>query len=243
MSWLFITKMMKTEIAYDMSAAWFLEIIWQMQKRNVFTLQQIQKIKQQHETKTEISKNLKKAILKFSEYWIINSKKLLLHNLIVYIFSSTIIRKKLMKIHHDNLYINYFDIKKIINFLWKKYYWQRFFKNMKNYVKTYDICQHMKISHHKFYNELVLLLIFQKVWNFIVMNFIMNLFSLNWQSWTYDVIFVIINYYIKMMKYFSTTFNIDVFKLTELFINTILKNYDLSTFLIINHEFLFTSSY
>ena len=37
-SWLFVTKVMKTEIAYDMFAVWFLEIIWQMQKRDVFIL-------------------------------------------------------------------------------------------------------------------------------------------------------------------------------------------------------------
>ena len=43
--WLFVMKMMKIETAYDMFAAQFLEIIWQMQRRNVFTLQQIWKIK------------------------------------------------------------------------------------------------------------------------------------------------------------------------------------------------------
>ena len=46
-----------------------------------------------------------------------------------------------------------------------------------------------------------------------------------------------------MTRYFFTTFNIDVLKLTELFINTILKNYNSSMFLITNHRFLFTSSY
>jgi len=39
MSWLFVIKVMKTETVYNISAAWLLEIIWQMQKRNVFTLQ------------------------------------------------------------------------------------------------------------------------------------------------------------------------------------------------------------
>ena len=38
MSWLFITKTMKTETAYNMSAAQFLEIIQQMQERNIFIL-------------------------------------------------------------------------------------------------------------------------------------------------------------------------------------------------------------
>ena len=76
-----------------------------------------------------------------------------------------------------------------------------------------------------------------------MMNFIVSLLSLNWQNQTYNIIFVIINCYIKMMRYFSTTFNIDAFKLTELFIDMILKNYSLSMFLITNHEFLFMSSY
>ena len=121
-SWLFIIKTTETEITYNTSAAWFLEIIWQMQKKNIFTLQQIQEIKQQCETKTKMSRNLKKAVLKSSEHWIINNRKLLLHDLIIYVFSSTIIRKKLMKIHHDDSYTNHFEIEKTTDFLWKKYY-------------------------------------------------------------------------------------------------------------------------
>ena len=148
-----------------------------------------------------------------------------------------------MKIHHDNSYTKYFRIKKIMSLLQRKYYWKKLFKNMKNYVKICNVYQHMKISCHKFYNKLALFLIFQRIWNFIVMNFIISLLSLSWWSWTYNIILVIINYYIKIMRYFSIIFNIDASELTELFINTILKNYNLSMFLITNHKFLFTSSY
>ena len=101
----------------------------------------------------------------------------------------------------------------------------------------------MKILYHKFYNELVSFLISWRIWNFIAMNFIINLFLLNQQNQIYDIILVIINYYIKMMRYFSTTFNIDALELTKFFINMILKNYSLSTFLITNCRFLFMSSY
>ena len=190
-----------------------------------------------------MSRSSKKVVLKSLKHWIVNSRKLLLHDLTVYILSSTAVRKKLMKIHHDDLYADYFEIEKTINLLQKKYYWQKLLKNVKNYVKTCDVCQHMKVSCHKSYNELVLLFISWRVWNFIVMNFIVSLFSLSWWNWAYDVILVIINYYIKMMRYFSTTFNIDALELIELFINMILKNYDLSMFLITNCEFLFMSSY
>ena len=37
--WLFVMKMMKIETTYDIFAAQFLEIIWQMQRKNIFTLQ------------------------------------------------------------------------------------------------------------------------------------------------------------------------------------------------------------
>ena len=125
-----------------------------------------------------------KIISELSEHWIINNRKLLLHDLTIYIFLNTAVRKKLMKIHHDDLYTDHFEIEKITNFLQRKYYWQNLLKNVKNYVKTYDICQHIKISHHKSYNKLVLLFIFWRIWNFIAMNFIMSLLLLNWQSWT-----------------------------------------------------------
>ena len=101
----------------------------------------------------------------------------------------------------------------------------------------------MKVSYHKFYDKLALLLISWRVWDFIVMNFIMSLFLLSWWDWAYNIIFVIIDYYIKMMRYFSTTFIIDASDLTELFIDMILKDYDSSTSIITDHEFLFMSSY
>ena len=122
-SWLFITKATETETAYDMSIAWFFEIIQQMQRRNIFTLQQIQEIEQQCETETEMSLNSSRVVLKLSEHWVVNSRKLLLHDLTVYILSSTAVRKKLMKIHHDNSYTNHFEIEKIMNLLQRKYYW------------------------------------------------------------------------------------------------------------------------
>ena len=129
-----------------------------------------------------MSLNSDRIVLKLLEYWVVNSRRLLLHDLIVYIFSSTAVREKLMKIHHNNSYADHFKINKITDLLQRKYYWQNLFKNMKKYVKTCNVCLHMKISHHKFYSELVSLLIFWRVWNFIVMNFIMNLFSSSQQN-------------------------------------------------------------
>ena len=46
-----------------------------------------------------------------------------------------------------------------------------------------------------------------------------------------------------MTRYFSTTFIINVSDLAELFIDMILKDYNSSTSIIINHRFLFMSSY
>ena len=68
MSQLFIMRMTKIKTAYDMPAAWLLEIIQQMQRRDIFTLQQIWKIKQQCETETEMSRDSRKTVLKLLEH-------------------------------------------------------------------------------------------------------------------------------------------------------------------------------
>ncbi len=75
------------------------------------------------------------------------------------------------------------------------------------------------------------------------MNFIVGLLSLGWHGQTYDIILVIIDHYIKMVRYFLTTSDIDASELAELFIDTILKDYGSSTSLITDHGSLFTSYY
>ena len=148
-----------------------------------------------------------------------------------------------MKIYHNDLYINYFKIKKIINLLYRKYYQQSLHKNIKKYVETCNIYQYIKILYYKLYDELASLPISKRVWNFILMNFIMNFSLLSWHDYTYNIIFMIMNQYIKMIRYFLIISIINIPELAELFIDIILKNYNLLISLITNHKFLFTSSY
>ncbi len=59
----------------------------------------------------------------------------------------------------------------------------------------------------------------------------------------YDLIFMIVNYYMKMMHYLFTKKTLTVVKLTELFFKQIALRYEISNDIIINKDSLFISAF
>ena len=91
--------------------------------------------------------NSDRVISELSEHWIINNRKLLLHDLIIYVLSSTAVRKELMKIHHDNSYTDHFEIEKIID---------------RNFSRIWKIMWKLAM--------------FINIWKYHIINFIINLY-------------------------------------------------------------------
>ena len=63
------------------------------------------------------------------------------------------IQIKLISQYNDNQLVEYFDIDKIRELIGQKYYWPSFRKNIKAYIKNYDICLGLKTVRHKSYND------------------------------------------------------------------------------------------
>jgi hypothetical protein len=146
-----------------------------VQKRNAFTLQRIREIEQQRVAEAGVLRGPRRTVLEPPERWQVDSKGLLRHDLAAYVPPSAAVRGELMKIHHDDPYAGHFSIEKTTNLLRRKYYWQGLLKDVKDYVETCDVCQHMKIPRHKSYGELASLLISRRPWNSIAMDFIVEL--------------------------------------------------------------------
>ena len=214
-----------------------------MQRRDAFTLQRIREIKQQHGAGAGLSPGPRRTALESPGHWVVDSRGLLLHDLAVYVPPSTAVRGELMKIHHDDPYAGHFGIEKTTDLLRRKYYWQGLPKDVKDYVETCDVCQHMKVPRHKPYGELASLPIPRRAWDSIAMDFIVGLPPSSRRGRAYDAILVIIDRYTKMARYFPTTSTIDAPDLAELFIDTILKDYGSPTSIITDRGSLFTSSY
>jgi len=59
----------------------------------------------------------------------------------------------------------------------------------------------------------------------------------------YDLIFMIVNHYMKMMHYLSTKKILTVVELTELFFKKIVLRYEISSDIIINKDSLFINAF
>ena len=75
------------------------------------------------------------------------------------------------------------------------------------------------------------------------MNFIMNLFSFRKNEQIYDFVLVIMNQYIKMNRYFSTHKTVDALKLAELFLDNIIKQYEISMNIVSDQDSVFMSKF
>ncbi len=75
------------------------------------------------------------------------------------------------------------------------------------------------------------------------MNFITNLSSSKWKEVVYDLILMIVDYYMKMMYYLSIKKTLTVIKLTELFFEKIALRYEILNDIIINKDSLFISAF
>ena len=165
------------------------------------------------------------------------------YNELLYVSENLSIREELLKHHHDDSLARHFDTDKISKLLDCKYYWKSMIKNVKEYIDTCDICQRVKMKLHLSYNELKSLSWFTDFWKKITMNFITNLSFSKWKEVVYDLIFMIVNHYIKMMHYLSMKKTLTVVKLAELFFKKIALRYEVLNDIIINKDSLFINAF
>ena len=86
--------------------------------------------------------------------WTINFENLIKHENKLFVFENSTIRKKLICRNHDDSLTEHFDAEKTLKLFQKKYYWLVCEEQVKKYVRFCNICQRIKISHHKLYEKL-----------------------------------------------------------------------------------------
>ena len=75
------------------------------------------------------------------------------------------------------------------------------------------------------------------------MNFITKLFSSKKRDVVYDSILIIINRYIKMIKYILIIKKIDVAKLTKMFFKKIVLRFNISNKIVNDKKFMFINAF
>ena len=128
-------------------------------------------------------------------------KKLLYFFHVIYVLKKVALKTKLLRLHHNNFLANHFEIKKIRVLMQKKFSWFKMTKNIKKYVKDCDMCQRIKTSRHRFYDEFSSLSVSTRSWTKISMNFITKFLSSRYDDDIYDAILIIIDCFLKITHY------------------------------------------
>ena len=111
------------------------------------------------------------------------------------------------------------------------------------YVKIYNVCQRIKILRYKSYKKLNFLFISEMSWKEIFMNFIIELCSSKRDKIVYDLIFMIIDKYIKIIKYLLINIKINVLKLTNMFFEKIVLYFNILADIVNDRNFLFINAF
>ncbi len=154
---------------------------------------------------------------------------------LLWIFFNEHLQMKLIQEVHDQSFIDYFEILRMMKIIRRYYYWSSMQKTISRYIWNCYICQRLKTSQDKFNELLHSLLISEQQWKNIVMNFIINL------SFSKDknIILTVICRLIKKRHYISCFIDdekITAEKTAELMLQWIYQIHDLLDFIISNQD-------
>ena len=140
---------------------------------------------------------------------------------------------------HQQIAITHSKIKKTVKLLIFQYYWSDMTKNIEQYVINCYICWQVKHFQDLFFKLLQSLLILQKSWQYIMMNF----FFLLKNNHEYDAAFMIMNRLSKCFYSLSCIKKITAKNMIRLYVVYIYQIYKFSDIIISDHSFQFISDF
>ena len=127
-----------------------------------------------------------------------------------------------MKWHHDSSLAEHLNSQWCLKLVQRIFNWSFTNRNIKKYCRICKSCQQHKILRHRIWKLLNSLLISWKVWESIIMNFIINLSdSTSVSDIFYDSIMIVVDHFFKMTHYISTWKIMIAFNLINLFLDKV----------------------
>jgi len=193
-------------MTYSDSSEFFLLLVYFVQEINALVqAQKTKKTKKKHSCDAECLR------------WAFNLTELFHYNKRIYISSETSVRTEILKHHYNDELMSYFDIEWTQKLILHKYYWSELTENIKKYVFLCDMYQHVKMSRHHLYDKMQLLLCSNDFWKKIIIKIITNLLSCKWDNSVYNAILMIVDCYIKMIRYILTNKIFIVIEFADIF--------------------------
>ncbi len=188
--------------------------------------------------KNSVAQDIVKNIKNNANFEIIN--EILTFQDLIYV--STRCRQEMINDHHKSMIHEHQSLNKIIERIFKIYYFSKMRKQIEDIIKKCNVCIYTKHNWHKLYELLKSLSTLNCAWKSIALNFIVKLFKSKERiiKTMYDFILIITDRLIKyeyFLSYKKATFAKD---LTYTFLRTIVANHELSDEIISNRDKLFT---
>jgi transposase InsO family protein len=153
--------------------------------------------------------------------------------------------EELLRIHHDDPLAGHFGVAKTTELLRRKYEWPGMRKDVKEYVKTCQICQKMVTKRHRPYGELQPLPQPSGPGEEITMDFITglppSLHPLTKKA--YDSILVVVDRYTKYALYIATNKTITASDLAILILRYVITEFGIPKGIVSDRGSVFTSNY
>ena len=149
-----------------------------------------------------------------------------------------------MRTNHDDPYGGHFGTARTAELIRRKYFWLAIAANIKKYVHDCNVCQRVKAPRHKPYGELQLLPLPERPWKSISMDMITGLLpSVDGNSKAFDAIFMVVDRFTKMAKYFPIRKTIDAAELADLFHKKIVCSFGTLWSIVSDRGSIFTNQF
>jgi hypothetical protein len=125
--------------------------------------------------------------------------------------------QELLYLYHDDQFSGHWGIEKTKELLERKFYWPNLATDVREYVLSCQVCQHIAIPRHKPYGKLESLPIPKGPWKEVSLDFITQLPSSYIGTKEYDAILVVVDRYTKIAKFIPTTTDISAPEFAALF--------------------------
>ena len=112
--------------------------------------------------------------------------------------------QELLYLYHDDQLAGHWGVDKTKELLERKFYWPGLAADVREYVTTCSICQHIAIPRHKPYGKLEPLQVPERPWQEVSLDFITQLPSSYIGTAEYDAILVVVDRYTKMARFIPT---------------------------------------
>jgi hypothetical protein len=150
------------------------------------------------------------------------------------------LKLNIIKEIHDQSVSEHSDVRRICKYLHKWYYWSQAKQSVEKYIRNCHICKKFKTIRDKYSDLLNSLLISNRLWTNIIMNFMIELLD----NRDFNVILMMINRLIKMHHYvFCIAEEDETFaeETIKLLINHVWKLHELSNTIVSSRESQFIS--